>query len=321
MTRRLSMPLMCISALALIAADGPPPHKPAIARESSAAVRTVAVKSAPHVKPVRRLARKPARPRPSSPVAGIAMANRAATVVPAAHAYINAAQVYPFSEGAIYQVYAAPERVTDIALQPGEILGAVASGDTVRWVIGDTSSGAGAGKRTHILIKPFAPGLRTNLVVTTDRRTYHLSLISTAGAATASLSWTYPHDALIALKRAAAEAEAAKPVAAGLDIASLRFNYAISGDRPSWRPLRAFDDGRQIFIEFAREVTTVEAPPLFIVDGKGQAQLVNYRMNGRHYIVDRIFDAAELRLGLKDQQVVRITRLDAGAVTLNRKAR
>ena len=65
--------------------------------------------------------------------------------------------------------------MTDIALQPGENLVAVAAGDTVRWVIGDTTSGTGADKRTHVLVKPFTAGLATNLVITTDRRSYHLA--------------------------------------------------------------------------------------------------------------------------------------------------
>lgn len=111
-------------------------------------------------------------PRISPMVARVAAANRAATLEPQAQGFVNAVQVFPFSDGTIYQVYTAPGAVTDIALQPGENLVAVAAGDTVRWVIGDTTSGIGAEKRTHILVKPFASGLATNLVVTTERRSY-----------------------------------------------------------------------------------------------------------------------------------------------------
>src|SRR3546814_10777168 len=92
-------------------------------------------------------------------------------------------------------------------LQPSENLVSVAAGDTVRWVIGDTTSGTGADKRTHILVKPFTSGLATNLVVTTDRRSYHLQLTATARTAMAALSWTYPADQLIALRRAADQAD------------------------------------------------------------------------------------------------------------------
>ncbi|MCJ2186658.1 P-type conjugative transfer protein TrbG [Novosphingobium beihaiensis] len=239
----------------------------------------------------------------------ITAANRAATVGPATGAFNNAVAVYPFAQGAIYHVITAPERVTDIALQPGETLIAVASGDTARWVIGDTASGTGPGKRTHILVKPFTSGLATNLVITTDRHSYHISLTSAARVAMAALSWTYPEDELLAVKRAEAAATAAAPVAAGISVEDLHFNYAISGDRPTWRPLRAFDDGSQTFIEFPASLVADDAPPLFLVDEKGETQLVNYRVKAHFYVVDRIFNAAELRLGTKHQKIVRISRV------------
>ncbi len=246
----------------------------------------------------------------SRSAATVAAANRAGRVEPTPPAFIDASAIFPFADGAIYRVYTAPERVTDIVLQPGEVLGAVASGDTARWVIGDTTSGAGTDKRAHVLVKPFAAGLATNLVITTDRRTYHLALSSNAGTAMSSLSWTYPQDALIALKRSQDVVAAAEPVATGFDMDQLHFNYVLSGDSPAWRPLRAFDDGRQTFIEFPASLAVGEAPPLFLVGPKGRAQLVNYRLRGRYYVVDRIFDTAELRLGTKQQDIVRITRVD-----------
>jgi len=249
------------------------------------------------------------RHRHASPEASrILSANRAATQEPDARGFLGAVQVYPFADGAIFHAYTAPGRITDIALQPGETLGSVASGDTVRWVIGDTSSGSGDTKRTHVLVKPFISGLSTNLVISTDRRIYYVALTSSTQTAMAALSWTYPADQLIALRKAAELAEAAVPVATGLDVTQLHFNYVISGDQADWRPTRAFDDGRQTFIEFPADLGTGEAPPLFLVDAKGTAQLVNYRVKGRFYVVDRLFDRAELRLGLKHQQVVRIAR-------------
>lgn len=245
-----------------------------------------------------------------APVRAVAAANAAGTVEPAPHAFINATAVLPFVDGQIYHVLTAPEAVTDIILQPGEVLGSVAAGDTARWVIGDTASGAGADKRAHILVKPIGPGLSTNLVITTDRRTYHVTLTSAAGPAMSALSWIYPQDNMIALQRAADAAAAAAPIASALDIDQLHFDYAITGDRVAWRPLRAFDDGRQTFIEFPASLAVGEAPPLFLVGAKGEAQLVNYRLRGRYYVVDRLFDAAELRLGTRHQDIVRISRTD-----------
>jgi len=249
------------------------------------------------------------RSKAASPaVARVRAANRNATQEPQARAFVNAAQIYPFSDGVLYRLYAAPERVTDIALQPGEAVVSVAAGDTVRWTVGDTTSGTGAAKRVHILIKPFAAGLSTNLIITTDRRAYHVQLESTSATAMAALSWTYPQDELLALRRNQAAAEAAAPVAGGLAIEQLYFGYKVTGDDPPWRPLRAFDDGRQTFIEFPESIAVGEAPPLFVMGASGEVQLVNYRVSGRFYVVDRLFDAAELRLGTKKQAVVRITR-------------
>ncbi|KMY86391.1 Conjugative transfer protein TrbG [Candidatus Paraburkholderia calva] len=127
-----------------------------------------------------------------------------------------------------------PGQITDIALQPGEALvgsGPVAAGDTVRWIIGDTESGTGAGRRVHILIKPTRPELVTNLVINTDRRTYHMELRALEKTYMASVSWQYSQDQLIALHRQNAEAEAAQPVATGVDLANVNFRYAIEGDR------------------------------------------------------------------------------------------
>jgi type IV secretion system protein VirB9 len=81
--------------------------------------------------------------------------------------------------------------VTDIALQEGEQLvgsGPVTAGDTVRWIIGDTESGPANAKRVHILVKPTRPDVVTNLVINTDRRTYHMELRSTEKTYMASVS-------------------------------------------------------------------------------------------------------------------------------------
>jgi len=109
-----------------------------------------------------------------------------------------------------------------------------------------------------------------------------------------------------------AASAAARPVSAGVDVAQLNFGYRISGDKPDWRPLRAFDDGRQTWIEFPPSIGQGEAPPLFVLGEDGEAALVNYRVAGRYYVVDRLFAAAELRLGGKKQKIVRVTRVGAG---------
>lgn len=249
----------------------------------------------------------------ANPQSRVAAANAAARMQPTRAGYINAVQVFPFSEGALYQVYATPGEITDIALEPGEQFvgsGPVAAGDTVRWVIGNTESGTGPTKRIHILLKPTQPNVATNLVINTDRHTYHIELRSVEKTYMASVSWVYAEDQLIALRAQNAAAEATAPVVSGVDIASLNFRYKLEGDNPAWKPLRAFDDGRQVFIEFPSGIAQGEMPPLWVVGPDGGGQLVNYRVRGNYMIVDRLFGAAELKLGADPQQLVRIVRTD-----------
>ncbi len=268
------------------------------------------LKQFPQASPPHAAGRSRPSQRPPAPRDRVGAANDAARVEPDKTGFINAIQLFPYADGALYQVYARPGNVTDIALQEGEQLvgaGPVAAGDTVRWMIGDTISGTGTNARVHILVKPVRADIATNLVINTDRRTYHLELRANPSVYMASVSWSYPQDELIALRQSSEAASRASPVAAGMDLATLNFRYAIDGDKPDWRPLRAFDDGVRVFIEFPEAVAQGELPPLFVLGRKNEAELVNYRVSGRYLIVDRLFARAELRLGgRKGQDKVRI---------------
>ncbi len=259
-----------------------------------------------------------AAPEPTDEKLRVSRANAEARIAPTREGYVNAIQVWPYSDGALYQVYAAVGRVTVIALQSGEELVTVAAGDTVRWIVGDTSSGSGADLRVNVMVKPIRSGLKTNLVITTSRRTYLIELTSTEKAWMASVSWDYPKDRMLALQRQAQAASAAAPVDTGLSLERIRFRYAISGGNPPWKPLRAFDDGEKVYVQFPTGIAQGELPPLFVIGPQGDGQLVNYRFRPPYYIVDRLFGAAELRLGGDKGDVVRIERTD-GVVGAGRR--
>ena len=103
---------------------------------------------------------------------------------------------------------------------------------------------------------------------------------------------------------------AAAPIDAGLSLEKIRFRYAVSGSNPPWKPLRAFDDGEKVYIQFPPGIAQGELPPLFVIGAQGDGQLVNYRFRSPYYIVDRLFGAAELRLGGDKGDVVRVERTD-----------
>ena len=207
--RKSALPIMLL-ALAGCATQGKPPpsislDEPVQAQplpEPPAPVEVVAV---PQVLPMPAQMKpvpdtKPA-PEPADETVRVSRANAEARIAPTREGYVNAIQVWPFTDGALYQVYAAVGRVTVIALQPGEDLVTVAAGDTVRWIVGDTSSGSGDALRVNVMVKPIRSGLKTNLVITTSRRTYLLELTSTEKTWMASVSWEYPKDKMLALQR------------------------------------------------------------------------------------------------------------------------
>ena len=68
-------------------------------------------------------------------------------------------------------------------------------------------------------------------------------------------------------------------------------SYAVSGSNPPWKPLRAFDDGEKVYIQFPPGIAQGELPPLFVIGAQGDGQLVNYRFRSPYYIVDRLFGA------------------------------
>lgn len=231
-----------------------------------------------------------------TPIQMLATANGAARQRPTRDGFNEARHVYAYAPGALYELYTNPGFISTILLEPGESLNAIAAGDTARWMVTEAQAETDAEPRTIVLVKPQTTGLRTNIVLITDRRTYTIEASAVSGEAySAQIAWTYPEDS------------AATP-AASFD--RLHFDYRIRttrGRAPRWLPTRVFDDGRRTWIEMPADVEASDMPPLFVITGEG-AELVNYRVQGRRYMVDRIFDAAELRLGARSPVIVRIDR-------------
>lgn len=241
----------------------------------------------------------------------VSEANRKAAEVPSREGYFNAIMQYAFSPGTLYQVYTAPMRVTDLALEPGEkILGQPASGDVVRWILAVGRSMEHGVEQSHVYLKPTRPDLETNLAINTDRRTYLLELRSFRDTYMAAVRWHYPADEVARLEREGELRDALdRDSAPVVSVEALNFRYeihALKGD-PRWKPLQVFDDGNKTFIRFPADMRVREAPALFVWRNK-ETQLVNYRIRNDLYVVDRLIDAAELRLGQQDQEIVRVER-------------
>ncbi len=295
------------------APDAPPPPAPVIVRGPQPAPLDPA---SAQMKPLPGHAPAAIKPKGSS-LQLASDANHKASAVPDKSDYFNAIVQYAYEPGTLYQVYAQPMRITDIALEPGEkILGAPASGDVVRWLLALGKSMEGGVEQWHVYLKPTRPELETNLAINTDRRSYLLELHSYADTYMAAIVWHYPEDELARLQAQASELTGQQKNAApvvGIDALNFGYTIQVVQGAPVWTPVQVFDDGRRTFVRFPSAMLLREAPALFVLRDS-ETQLVNYRVKNDTYVIDRLIDAAELRVGQKDQEIVRIVRMGpAGA--------
>jgi type IV secretion system protein TrbG len=241
-------------------------------------------------------------------------------------------------------------QVTDIALEPGEAITSVSTGDNLRWSVEAVVSGEGAMQQPHLIIKPFDRGLLTSLVVTTTRRSYHLTLRSTDQQYMHEVSFTYPAEP----QKQAAPAPEQKPkvnvamtqevdppptpekkvagkASGQLPRGKVRPDppghpqytqdpdtYRISGN-PRWRPINVYNDGRKTYVVMTEEMTKTEAPAMLVLRRNNylfgyDKVLANYRVLHKTYIVDTVFDRAIMVSG---RDKVTLTRVPGKAHEIN----
>jgi type IV secretion system protein VirB9 len=212
-------------------------------------------------------------------------------------------------------VVCAVMQITDIELQQGESVTSVNLGDSARWQVQPAVS---AGDVTHILVRPRQVGLETSMVITTDRRTYHIRLRSHRNEYMPRVKFFYIEDAVDKWATLTAQAKRKREEATipetGEYLGDLDFNYSIKG-KASWKPTRVFNDGVKTVLEMPKTLHQKEAPTLLVVRRHGRVfrkseqVMVNYRVQNRRYIVDAVFDQAVLIVGVGGtQEQVTITR-------------
>ncbi len=212
-----------------------------------------------------------------------------------------------------HSVVCAVLELCDIALEPGEKILDAQIGDSARWSVDTASSGSGGTQVSHLVVKPLASGIRTSLVVTTDRRAYHLRLKASPDQYMPSVRFSYPGRGFSALSSAKAlQAQSSRQSAvvpsgrievdggyqerAGGGAAEAAIldeedmhdsDYEITGDEEAM-PERVFFDGRRTIVRMARG--TARMPVLLLSGG------ANYRVSGTDYIIDGRIAAASLVL-------------------------
>ena len=177
------------------------------------------------------------------------------------------------------------------------------------------TAGSGANATAHLFIKPVDSGLESSAVVTTDRRVYHLRLVSQRSGHTPYVGFLYSEglkqQAAWRQAKEAKEREWSSTSVDGrtTDLSALNFNYEVKG-KARWKPERVYDDGQQTFIRLPEKSASGEMPVLLVRKGK-QDVLVNYRVKDSAMIVDGLFDRIALVIGVGgDQEKVEVIRGD-----------
>lgn len=219
-------------------------------------------------------------------------------------------------------VVCSPLQVTDIELEPGETVkdGGLHIGDPVRWNVSPAVSGPEGAIVTHLVVKPTTPGISTSLLVSTDRRVYHVKLVASEKDWMPYVAFAYPENSRLAwavYQKRVEKARSESLVAdTGHTLPELDFAYTIEGRAP-WTPVRVYNDGVKTIVQMPKAMAQTEAPALLVIGADSKEQLVNFRVHGDKYIVDQIFAKAELISGVGKKQVKVLITHDGPAIASN----
>lgn len=230
----------------------------------------------------------------------------------------NGAVIYRYG-AAMPPIVCAPERLTIILLEAGEkVQSQPMMGDTSRWDYQLMVAGEGPTARTGVVIKPKRPELSTDLVIATNRRSYQLQLISKPTEHLSQVEFSYPLSAnWIEYQADRMKAEEQRKEDQRKDtVAELRgkpnFAYNVKSHQPvPFRPRAVYDDGHQTFLKMPPEAKNWDTAVLQTAGPNG-CEIVNYRVNGDTWIIDRLFTSAELISGT-GRQALRLSIFREGA--------
>lgn len=214
---------------------------------------------------------------------------------------------FPYSPHTRPLMMCQPGRQCVVQLEEGEKLFSVNLGDSAHWTHSSIVSGEGTQAAVSIIARPKDIGIATDLIISTNRRTYNIGLVSKAGSDPAVLRFYYPEETAretVEMARLAQEkAQMTKVVSevdatgTNVDLNRLSFNYRVCGPAVVWKPTRVFDDSNKTFIEMPNITSRVDLPILYLVTNN-KMQLVNYRYDAPYYVVDGLFKKAWLVSGV-----------------------
>ncbi len=253
----------------------------------------------------------------------------------AAQALMPGQVIFSYGSG-IPTVVCALFEITDISLEKGERVYSVQLGDSVRWNLDSAVSGSGAARTEHIIVKALDNGLKTSLIIATNRRTYHISLKSSERDFMPAVSFNYPQSklkinnhnydyqstsprfdySLASSDNYESESPYSKAayttsesLSSGGPSSGRNYSYKVEGD-DSILPVNIFDDGTSTYIQLPSAINHEDLPTVFRVNkaglpllGKDKTSILNFRVDDHTFIIDGIYDHLRLVSGSDDSSV------------------
>ena len=210
----------------------------------------------------------------------------------AANSQENSTVVFKYAPNQLYKIYCRAGYLTDLSLKKGETVTFVGGGDTSAWAVEKATVDGVA----HIYIKPTVDTSTTNLIITTNKRSYQL-ILNTSDWYNPMVTWTYGQEEQSTINLREEQGTISK---INENVESLNFNYKISGES-SVKLVAVFDDGEKTILKFAK--TPKRLPSLFIKN-KGKIIMANYKIRENCYILDRVAEEIELRVS--DKEIIKI---------------
>ncbi len=254
-----------------------------------------------------------------------------------AQAVLPGQVIFTYGSG-IPTVVCALFEITDISMEKGERVFTVQLGDSTRWLIDSAVSGSGADRTEHIVVKALDNGLKTSLIIATNRRTYHIALKSSQKDFMPAVSFNYPGHSLKLNSSQYEDSRAAQrfdysladnrepspgistvsyqygtnensKVEGGSSARSRNYSYSVEGD-DSLLPINAFDDGVKTYIQLPSEFQRNDLPTVFRVTsdglpllGEDNTALLNFRIEGHTYVIDGVYDHLRIVSGSDGKSV------------------
>ena len=219
----------------------------------------------------------------------------------AANSQGNSTMTFHYAPNQLYKIYCRVGYLTDLSFKRGEKINFVGGGDTSAWAVNSTTVDGVA----HVYIKPIVETSTTNLIVTTNKRSYQL-ILNTSEWYNPMVTWTYGAEEAEEnlLQQAKDEQTITATFKGGTE--NLNFNYKVSGKSNDIKPQIVFDDGERTIIKFGK--LPAKLPTLFIKErNKSGVSMANYEIKGDSYILDRLAEEMELR-GSSKKEVIKIKR-------------